>query len=345
MSKRSDEQLRIMEELREQARVKQALADPADTSPKPHQAELRTAGATTKTFVEGWKKGLADEVADKTQEIERLASLLGELQLAGEWSTRVVDPALIDVVGFNRFSSTFDSTKDRGFADLQANIEAVGGNKQPGMVRPSPIAPGRFELVFGERRLRACQNAAVPFTAIVAAISDDDVWLFREVENFGRKDKGIVERALSIESSPERLASGERENLLVKLKVSHTQFQRLKNIASVPLSIWECVPNPHSISRREAESVFDAYKKDPKVVAANAKRISHDMTRQDAVLMLVTGTTTQLGPMPSKSGKASITCKGGQLTVRLTLDPSKTKSIEAQVREWLVSKGLMDAAS
>ena len=195
MSKRSEEQLRRKDELRRQREEREARSaqtvstreterearvlsgsgsDPASGAAAPSPApstpqtvgDMRTAGAAPRRMMEGLEKGLAAKLEEKSLEAARLAALVDELKNRGvEWKILPVDPALIDVVGFNRFQSTFDPKQDRAFADLLANIQAVGGNKQPGMVRPSAATEGRYELVFGERRLRACEQAALPFAA------------------------------------------------------------------------------------------------------------------------------------------------------------------------------------
>lgn len=359
MSKRSDEQLRRKEELRRQREEREArgsavivpLTSPvspsaaadssssAAPSPAPQSVgDMRTSGAATRRMMEGLEKGLAAKLEDKTREAAELAALVQELKSRGvEWKILPVDPALVDVVGFNRFQSTFDPKQDRAFADLLANIQAVGGNKQPGMVRPS--ADGRYELVFGERRLRACEQAALPFTAIVADLGDDDVWLFREAENFGRKDKGILEQALALVDMPARFAYGERTAILDKLKISKTHYLRLKAIAGVPKAIWEAVPGAHTTTAREAADVVEAYRLDPRAVKARVSRIKPDMRRSDAIRLLATGA---LSDASDNSAVAfEISRKGSSLSLKLrSASDESAAELEDELRQWLEHRGL-----
>lgn len=373
MSKRSDEQLRRKDELRRQREEREARSaevtstaesaavtpappgsgtDPASTaapSPAPPVpqtvGDMRTAGSATRRMMEGMEKGLAAKLEDKTREAAQLAALVDELKSRGvEWKILPVDPALIDVVGFNRFQSTFDPKQDRAFADLLANIQAVGGNKQPGMVRPSATAQGRYELVFGERRLRACEQAALPFAAIVASLSDDDVWLFRESENFGRKDKGILEQALALVDMPAKFAYGERTAILDKLKISKTHYLRLKAIAGVPKAIWEVVPGAHSTTAREAAEIVEAYRVDPRAVKSRVPRVRADMRRSDAIRFLAVGSVADNDASPSSAFE--ITRKGPSLSIKLRSTSDETAAeLEGQLRQWLEHRGLHAASN
>jgi ParB family chromosome partitioning protein len=296
-------------------------------------------------MMEGMEKGLAAKLEDKTREAAQLAALVDELKSRGvEWKILPVDPALIDVVGFNRFQSTFDPKQDRAFADLLANIQAVGGNKQPGMVRPSATAEGRYELVFGERRLRACEQAALPFAAIVASLSDDDVWLFRESENFGRKDKGILEQALALVDMPAKFAYGERTAILDKLKISKTHYLRLKAIAGVPKAIWEVVPGAHSTTAREAAEIVEAYRADPRAVKSRVPRVRPDMRRSDAIRFLAVGSFSENDAAPSSAFE--IVRRGPSLSIKLRSTSDETAAeLEGQLRQWLEHRGLHAASN
>lgn len=376
MSKRVEEQLRRKEELRRQREEREAGAEaaagaivstassepspalltsatetpasevtpdgsPAPTSsgPEPSVGDRRTAGAATRKITEGWERGLAAQLEAKTREAEDLAAVVDDLKKHGvEWKILPVEPDQVDVVGFNRFKSTFDARQDNSFRDLLENIIAVGGNKQPGMVRPSPTDPNRFHLVFGERRLRACQQAGLPFSAIVAELGDTDAWLYREVENFGRKDKGVLETALGLADMPERFAYGERSTVLAKLKISPVHYHRLKSIAAVPVAVWEVIPSAHLATQREAVRVAEAYKLDPKAVVARSKRVKPTLGRGEAIDTLC-GTSKS----PPPTNWARVQRKGPSVQVSVvSASEESAQELEKEIREWLESRGLTE---
>ncbi len=77
--------------------------------------------------------------------------------------------------------------------DLATSIEERGV-LQPILVRPKP--DGRYELVAGERRLRASQRAGrSEIPALVKAMSDDESLLIAIIENVQRADLDPLEEA------------------------------------------------------------------------------------------------------------------------------------------------------
>jgi len=78
-------------------------------------------------------------------------------------------------------------------AELAASIEAVG-LLQPVVVRPTQ--GGRFELIMGERRWRACQVAGIEvIPAIVRHTSDDELLRDALMENLHREQLNPLEEA------------------------------------------------------------------------------------------------------------------------------------------------------
>ncbi len=78
-------------------------------------------------------------------------------------------------------------------AELAASIDAVG-LLQPVIVRET--GPGRYELIMGERRWRACQLAGVAVVpAIVRQTSDDDLLRDALIENLHREQLNPLEEA------------------------------------------------------------------------------------------------------------------------------------------------------
>lgn len=176
-------------------------------------------------------------------------------------------------------------------------------------------------------------------------MADEDVWLFREAENFGRKDRCILEQALALVDLPARFVRGERDGVLEKLKISATHLNRLRAIAGVPMSIWEAIPGAQSTTRREAERVVDAYRSDPGGVTSRAARIPAGKARPDAIRWLCTGSLrderseTALPPF-------EIRRKGAVISLSLRQGSEEdAAALEDELRRWLESKGLQQSES
>lgn len=91
-------------------------------------------------------------------------------------------------------------------AELEASIRDKGV-LQPILVRPSPKTAGEFEIVAGERRWRAAQQAglkAIP--ALVRVLDDDKAFEIAVVENVQREDLNAMEEAQAYASLMKRMA-------------------------------------------------------------------------------------------------------------------------------------------
>ena len=80
-------------------------------------------------------------------------------------------------------------------ADLERSIRDKGV-LQPILVRPSPKTPGEYEIVAGERRWRAAQQANLKvIPALIRALNDDRAYEISIVENVQRSDLNPLEEA------------------------------------------------------------------------------------------------------------------------------------------------------
>jgi ParB family chromosome partitioning protein len=115
--------------------------------------------------------------------VEELASRSGTIDL---------DPNLVDPSPFpDRLPD--DDSKD--FEALKRSI-AEDGQKVPVQVRAHPLFPGRYQIVYGHRRLRAAMELGQPLKAIKVELSDADLVMAQGIENGARQDLTWIERAL-----------------------------------------------------------------------------------------------------------------------------------------------------
>lgn len=86
----------------------------------------------------------------------------------------------------------FDSAKIRSLAESIKN----DGLMQPIVVRPSTSGPGQFELIAGERRWRAAQEAGLSqVPALVRDIDEEKAAELALIENLQREDLNAIEKA------------------------------------------------------------------------------------------------------------------------------------------------------
>jgi ParB family chromosome partitioning protein len=99
--------------------------------------------------------------------------------------------------------------------DELAQSIAEQGLLQPLLVRPHPAQEGRYQIIAGERRWRACQLAGLQLVpALIRDLSDSQTLVFGLVENLQRQDLNPVEEARAL------------DRLLRELDVSQDELAR-----------------------------------------------------------------------------------------------------------------------
>ena len=122
-----------------------------------------------------------------------LAALLGELPGDGRQQENVQPLSVTKLTPSPLQPRRF--FEPDALADLVASIK-VQGIIQPLVVRFSPIKSGTYEIIAGERRWRAAQQAGLAVVpAVVRTISDRDALAIALVENLQREDLSPIEEA------------------------------------------------------------------------------------------------------------------------------------------------------
>ncbi|MCZ6710666.1 MAG: ParB/RepB/Spo0J family partition protein, partial [Gammaproteobacteria bacterium] len=121
---------------------------------------------------------------------------------------------------------------DDALAELAASIRAQGVI-QPVVVRPR--AQGGYELVAGERRLRAAQMAGLTeIPAVIKAVSDEQASAMALVENIQREDLNPLEEAQAMQRLKEEfdLTQQQVADAVGRSRVAVTNLLRLLNLAA-----------------------------------------------------------------------------------------------------------------
>jgi len=89
--------------------------------------------------------------------------------------------------------------KDAEIESLAASIRAQG-LLQPPTVRPHPSADGRYEMVCGERRWRACRTMAEEIPVVIRDLDDQAAHDITVTENMHREDLHPLEEAAGVQT-------------------------------------------------------------------------------------------------------------------------------------------------
>jgi ParB family chromosome partitioning protein len=181
-----------------------------------------------------------------------------------------LDPSKIRVGRFfNRLPQSFDETLNVEFAELLEDVRRTGGNLVSGLVRPYVDESNpkiKYELVFGERRLKACIKAGVPFKAEIAEITESEFIHLHSTENRFRPQLSIVESALQFKSwvGVRKDAEGKKvpvETLAAEIGYSRTHYFRLQEIGNIDEDVLFSIPGVELLARRDIEPLCKAWKR------------------------------------------------------------------------------------
>lgn len=204
------------------------------TSPTGAQTERKT--------IPGYAtRGASRSMINSLSELAEKAAL-AEQALTGE-AVVELDPAVIDA------SFVTDRIDDEPEA-FDALVEAIRerGQDTPVLVRPHPVAEGRYQIVFGHRRVRAARLLERPVRAVIKTISDIDHVIAQGQENSARENLSFIERA----SFAQRLADlgHERRTIHLALSVDAPMLTRMLSVASrIPAAVIEAVGAAKGIGR------------------------------------------------------------------------------------------------
>jgi len=145
--------------------------------------------------------GIAKTIAEASPQLKDrtakpTAPALGALQ--GSLSAiREIDPDLIDDWGpkdrLDAFTAVNSEDDGDGFETLKSSIKD-DGQQVPILVRRARTE-GRFEVIYGHRRLRACRELGLKVRANVQELDDATALLAKGLENAARRNLSFYEKA------------------------------------------------------------------------------------------------------------------------------------------------------
>jgi ParB family chromosome partitioning protein len=190
-------------------------------------------------------------MSEKMKRADELEKKLVEGQTIVE-----LDPALID-------NSFIPDRMEASATDEAAFREIIRehGQNSPILVRPHPDDPGRFQVAFGHRRLRATRALEINVRAVVKNLSDEELVVAQGQENSGRTDLTFIERARFAARLEDRKFS--RETIMAALNVDKAALSRLIAVATrVPLEVIEAVGAAPGFGRVRWQELTDLLEQD-----------------------------------------------------------------------------------
>jgi len=245
----------------------------APTAPPPRPAlkpdRPRTAiGAISASLAMG--RGIEEEnrqLRDKLKQFEDATVI--------EW----LDPKSIQASRYaNRHELSFDA---EAFQSLKQEISSAGRNVQPIKVRRLPgkaedLAAGAalYEIVFGHRRHRACLELGIPVAAIVAEMSDAELFMEMDRENRERQNLSPWEQGVMYKRALDDGLFPSLRRLAADLGVQQGNVSTAIQLASLPTEIVGAFPSPLTLQYRWAKELMQALATDRAETLKRARELS-----------------------------------------------------------------------
>jgi ParB family chromosome partitioning protein len=133
----------------------------------------------------------AARVPEVFQQAGPVAAIRNDLRTMGSRAVHEIDPDLIEDTGLTDRLGPLEAD----LAELRDSI-ARHGQQVPILLRPHPRLSGRYQVVYGRRRLAAIRGLGVPVKALIRTLTDEEAVLAQGQENNLRKDPSFIEKAL-----------------------------------------------------------------------------------------------------------------------------------------------------
>ncbi|OZA13302.1 MAG: plasmid partitioning protein RepB [Rhodobacterales bacterium 17-64-5] len=162
-----------------------------------------------------------------------------------------MDPHLIDAGGMaDRLES------DAGEDDALAASIRIYGQQVPVLVRPHPVTEGRFQIVYGRRRVLALRDIGQPVKALIRDLDDRELVMAQGQENTARRDLSFIEKVNFARQMEE--AGYDRKVICDAISVDKTLISRMLSIAAkVPREVIEAIGAAPSVGRDRWQAVAD----------------------------------------------------------------------------------------
>lgn len=251
-----------------------------------------------------------------------------------------IDPHLIEAGGLQDRLET-DNVEDMALRDSIRDY----GQQVPVLVRPHPTEQGRYQIVYGRRRVLALRDLGQPVKALVRHLDDRDLVIAQGQENTARRDLSFIEKANFARQMQQ--AGYERKIIGDTLSMDKTLISRLLSVAErIPTDLIEVIGAAPSIGRDRWLALADAIEAadlDPADITAkvNFAPAQTSDTRFEAALAFAKGPKTSARTVkPSSTVIHSIhgaplaeaKRSGGRMTIKLM------KSRDPGFDDWLLAQ-------
>jgi ParB family chromosome partitioning protein len=137
---------------------------------------------------------------------------------------------------------------DEGGIAALADSIAAHGQQVPVLLRHSPNYEGRYDVVYGRRRVAALKRLGLPVRAMVRELNDQDLVVAQGQENSARRDLSFIEKAVFAQAMVDR--GFDRKVVGEALHIDKTVVSRMLSVtAALPLGVIRAIGAAPSAGR------------------------------------------------------------------------------------------------
>lgn len=210
--------------------------------PAPTQAVRPLLGLDRPIRQAGALGAISHSLGDISDKVKRADEI--EQQLLRGQAIVELDPALVDG---SFVADRMEATEEQSAAFRE--LIRQHGQNVPILVRPKQQQPGRFEVAFGHRRLRAARELGIKVRAVVRTLTDEELVVAQGQENSGRTDLTFIERARFAARLEDHKFG--RPIIMAALNVDKAALSHFISVATrIPAAVIEAIGPAPAIGRR-----------------------------------------------------------------------------------------------
>ena len=263
--------------------------------------------------------------------ITKTAEKLNEIKINSNEET-IIEISPLDC--FNWKYADRQSFEMGDLHELASNI-SENGQVQPIIVRASE--QGKYEIIAGERRWRACSIINKKIKAVVKKISDEDAFLLQNAENI---KQGLSPYSQSI--SYHKLLLDEKisqRELAKRLGISKSSLNNLLSFAAIPNNFWEAVGDIRKVTVKTAcyiKKILDDNNSSIDDLIAIASHIQKGAGTSKIIKLLDNEELTQSNVVYSDSNRLLFKVESGKIILSTQyLDEYKLNSLIEHLKIYL----------
>lgn len=150
----------------------------------------------------------------------------------------------------------FADRSELEMGDIEALALSISrhGQQEPALLRPlkKPEDGIEYEVIFGNRRWRACLKLNKPLKAIATNISDQEAAVAQKEENENREDISDFSKAMYYKKLLKTNVFKSQEQLSSKMGIGHSTLVDLLSYTRIHPDVLKAFTEPHKLGRTHA---------------------------------------------------------------------------------------------